>query len=52
MKAWIFRTLGNIAYRLNGGLVGDHNSRCFHFVIWAVAKQWETEEKAAGRIPK
>ncbi len=51
MKAWFFRTLGNIAWDLNGGLDGEHDSGLYNLAIWAWARSWRAEERAAGRLP-
>ncbi len=61
MKAWFFRTLGNMAwdllrYKIQRFITEDsvgefESSRRYRLAIWAWAKAWEAEEQAAGRIP-
>lgn len=53
VKAWFFRTIGNICYMLNGGLDGLDNNGKLHKAMstaWGIA--YRAEEKAAGRIPE
>ncbi len=51
VKAWFFRTLGNIVYDFNRGLNRLYMA-IYRLAIWAYAIAWEAEEKAKGRIPK
>ena len=52
MKEWMFRTIGNCLYRVNGGLEGlEKDNRMHRWMIWAWSLAWYAEEKAAGRIP-
>ncbi len=43
-KAWLFRTIGNISYRLNGGLEGlDRRNLCNKIQFWAWSKSYYAE---------
>ncbi len=52
IKAWFFRTIGNIAFHLNGGLDALWKGSKLEDVMtsaWGIA--YISEEKAEGRIP-
>ena len=51
MRTKIYRVIGNVAYKLNGGVENLSNkSRMARLTYWAWGKAWYYEEKAAGRL--